>query len=165
VIAYKFLRAGAVAPFTGFRWEPDTWVEPGRPIACERGVHGCRADDLPYWLRAELWEIELAGEIVEAERKLVAERGRLVRRVPGWDAAAAAALARDCAKRTRALATRHPASERLRRIAQDTEVDLGRGATLIVPYFASVAAEQAGGRDLRLAERGHQAAWLTANVL
>jgi hypothetical protein len=128
-------------------------------------VHACRARDLPYWLRAELWEIELAGEVVEGERKLVAERGRLVRRLERWNAEAATALAHDCAKRTRALATRHPANDRLRQIAHDTEVVLSRGAFLIVPYFASVAAEQAGGAALRLEERVHQADWLAEHVL
>jgi hypothetical protein len=165
VIAYKFLREGRVAPFTGFRWETGAWVEPGDPVACDRGVHACRAEDLPYWLRTELWEIELGGAVVETERKVVAERGRLVRRLERWNGEAAAELARTCARRTRSLATRHPADDRLRRIAHDIGVVIGRGDLLIVPYFASVAAERAGGLALRLAERRAQAAWLAANVL
>jgi hypothetical protein len=88
VLAYKFLRAGALGPFSGFRWpEPDPggpgpWVE-ARPFrgACGGGIHGCDADHLVYWLNDTLWIIELGGEVVAADRKLIAPRGHLVRRV------------------------------------------------------------------------------------
>jgi hypothetical protein len=48
---------------------------------CRVGVHACRIGDLPFWVGfGELWEIELDGRIEDDERKLVATRGRLVRR-------------------------------------------------------------------------------------
>src|SRR5437868_12625227 len=56
VIAYKFLAAGSVAPFTGFPWPlpqggaPGAWVEAPPPGSPDLGVHGCRAEDLPYWV-------------------------------------------------------------------------------------------------------------------
>ena len=62
--AYKFLRPGAVGPFSGHRWpvpaggDPGAWVEAaGGPALC-RGVHGCRVADLPWWVQEELWEAE-----------------------------------------------------------------------------------------------------------
>jgi hypothetical protein len=165
VIAYKFLRAGRIAPFTGFRWEPRAWVESGDAVACELGVHACRTGDLPYWLRAELWEIELGGEIVEAERKVVASRGRLVRRLDRWDERAWRGLAAACAERTRELAEAHPGDPDVARIAADTDLALSRGQLSLVPYFASVAAGQAGGDSTRLEERQLQAEWLAEHVL
>lgn len=38
VIAYKFLAAGGVAPFTGFRWPVGEWVEVDRLEPCRGGI-------------------------------------------------------------------------------------------------------------------------------
>ena len=84
VIAYKFLATGAVAPFTGFHWPVGQWVDAAGVDPCRQGIHACRIRDLPLWIQAELWEIELGGEVDEQARKVVAERGRLVQRVTGW---------------------------------------------------------------------------------
>lgn len=65
--------------------DPGPWVEAGGPLEpCVRGVHACRLDDLAWWLSAQLWEIELDGEVLDDDYSLVAERGRLTRAVPGW---------------------------------------------------------------------------------
>jgi hypothetical protein len=93
--AYKFLRRGRVGAFSGFAWPVGEWVE-AEPHVCASGIHACRPADLPYWLDAELWEIELDGAVA-AERKLVAPRGRLVRRVEAWDGGTARAFADSCA--------------------------------------------------------------------
>jgi hypothetical protein len=86
VKAYKFLRAGRVAPFSGVTWPDGEWVEADGPLgSCRTGVHACRPEHLAYWVMDELWEIELDGELVEAELKLVARRGRLAGRVEAWD--------------------------------------------------------------------------------
>jgi hypothetical protein len=162
VIAYKFLRPDRVAPFTGVRWQQGVWVEASGAAACALGVHACRREDLPYWLRAELWEIELDGEIVEAERKLVATRGRLVRQVERWDRGAWTELGRSCVRRVRELPAGDPV---VPRIAADMETVLSRGDLALVPYFASVAAGRAGGDAARLAERRAQADWLAEHVV
>ena len=90
--ALKALRAGAVGPFSEFRWPtpgdgPGQWVA-ASPSPCASGVHACLRGQLPLWLHDELWEIELGGAVTTLERKVVAARGRLVRRVEGWDARA-----------------------------------------------------------------------------
>ena len=56
----------------------------GRRRALPRRIHACRPRDLPFWLGRHLWEIELAGEILEQERKVVAQRGRLLERLSAW---------------------------------------------------------------------------------
>ena len=108
VRAYKFLRPGAIAPFSHHRWPapagdaPGGWVErSGDGEVCRGAVHACRAADLPWWLQAELWEVELAEPVEAVRHKLTAPRGRLVRRVAGWDAACATRFAEACAWRAR----------------------------------------------------------------
>jgi len=108
--AYKFTAGGAVSVFTRFPWpppeggSPGAWVEAaGAAQVCERGVHACRVGDLPYWLGRELWEVELADDVVEAPYKLVAPRGRLLRRVEGWPELERP-FAEDCAARVQDLA-------------------------------------------------------------
>jgi hypothetical protein len=85
VLAYKFLDAAGRAPFTGAEWTPDRWVEETAAIPCRQGVHACRAADVSHWLAADMWEVELDGDVVPGRHKLVASRGRLVRRVAGYD--------------------------------------------------------------------------------
>ena len=99
MIAYKFLAPGSVGPFTGYGWEPDRWVEVDALDLCLRGIHACRVRDLPIWLDAELWEIELDGDILEQDRKLVAARGRLTQRIEAWTPSLAQRFGASCARR------------------------------------------------------------------
>ena len=93
MLAYKFLEANGRGIFSNFSWPlprdgaPGAWVESDvRP--CHTGIHACRLPDLGYWMRHSLWQIELDGEIVESRHKVVAPRGRLVRDIEGYPAAA-----------------------------------------------------------------------------
>lgn len=103
MIAYKFLRDGRVGPFSGVRWPaPGAWLHAaagGR--TCEGRIHACRAEDLAEWMDAELWRVELDGDVAVDCGKLVADRGRLVERVGTWDAAFMAAFAEACTLRAR----------------------------------------------------------------
>lgn len=108
MIAYKFLRPGAVGPFSGFVWptpgcgESGPWVEADTPVRlCLRGIHASRVEQLPHWIEAELWEVELAEPVQDAGEVLVSARGRLVRRVDAWDAATARDFETSCAWRAR----------------------------------------------------------------
>jgi hypothetical protein len=78
MLAWKFLCAGRVAPFSGVRWP-----EPGHGFV-EGAVHACAAEDLPYWMDDELWLVELEGEVARARHQWVGQRGRLVARIEGW---------------------------------------------------------------------------------
>jgi hypothetical protein len=160
--AYKFLRAGSLGPFTGFAWEPGRWVKSGDVSVCERGVHACRVDDLPFWVNDELWEIELGGEVVESGFKVVAPRGRLVRRVEAWTTAAAQALGDSAAARTRALADERPDDPMAGAYAEDAERRAGQGKAYAATYIAAFAAEHAGGPEGRDAERAAQVGWFRA---
>ena len=107
MIAYKFLRPGAIGPFSGFAWptprdgEPGPWVVAGLEAgSCRDGVQACSATDLTRWIREELWAVELDGEIEEGPYKLRASRARLLLPVDGWEGATAH-LAEACATRAR----------------------------------------------------------------
>jgi len=76
--AFKFLADGSISPFTGLRRPANgTWMS----AAVEQEaswVFPCRARDLPYWVDAELWRVELEGPAPEARsRSPHPERGSL----------------------------------------------------------------------------------------
>jgi hypothetical protein len=161
VIAFKFLRRGRVAPFTGFTWPTDAWVEAERVEPCRGGVHACRPQDLPYWLASELWEIELAGEIREQEHKVVAARGRLVRQRDDWTEALLDAFAHELARRARSrlghvpLASGYVADvERFRRERRHG----------LAAFAAARGAEIQGGPAAYDRERLRQAEWLRTRL-
>jgi hypothetical protein len=150
---WKFLRAGAVSPFTGYAWEGGTWAPSGRLQVCRTGVHACRAADLPYWLNAELWQFELTGPIVQAPHKVVATRGRAVARMPEWDSSAARDLAMACAVRTAG----HAVDELTDSHLDDHAARLAEAVSTTAPSeWTSVAercAEAASAREARQASR------------
>src|SRR2546423_357761 len=101
MIAYKFLRAGRIGPFSNFTWpEPGVWVRAGAAAdPCRRGIHACRTCDLPWWLADVLWEIELQGEVRVDAHKIAAPVGRLRSQVEQWTAASAEEYGNACAWR------------------------------------------------------------------
>jgi hypothetical protein len=103
MIAYKFLRAGRIGPFSKFAWpEPGVWLRAGAGIdRCRRGIHACRMRDLPWWLADELWEIELEGELQVDEHKIVSPAGALRSQIEGWTPACAQEYGEACAWRAR----------------------------------------------------------------
>ncbi len=157
LIAYKFLGSGCIARFTGFRWERGVWVEAGAAERCEAGIHACRVEDLPIWLDDELWEIELAGDVVAAERKVVATRGRLTRRIDRWTPDRAHEFGRFCARRTRERVGFIPV---LAGFVSDVEQFVAQNRTAIAGFAAARAAELRDGPAAYEAERRAQAAWL-----
>lgn len=103
--AFKFLAAGAVAPFTGRAWPtpstqgPGAWVVSPQADLARYGVHACRPEHLAYWPDEELWLVEIGGTVVEGPFEIAAAQGRLLARVTGWDAHAAREYANACAWR------------------------------------------------------------------
>jgi hypothetical protein len=161
VIAYKFLDEGAVGPFTGFRWPVGDWVEAKGVDPCLTGIHACRVRDLPVWLGRELWEIELDGDVLERERKLVAQRGRLTRRIDAWDENAARDFGRFCMRRTRERVGFLPV---LGGYAADVERFVTQGRIPIAGFAAARAAEMRDGPAAYAEERQVQARWLAKRL-
>jgi hypothetical protein len=166
VIAYKFLRADGTSPFTGFRWElpengsPGPWVE-ASVDPCRSGIHGLRLGDLPLWAGKTLWEIELDGEIREERSKVVASRGRLLRRIEAWDDGFRAEFTRVCADRAHELAqSQSPPLENWEAVV---EPSIPEGPALL-SFVAARIAEEIGGPEAYRAERARQTEWLGARL-
>ena len=161
MIAYKFLDDGAVGPFTGFRWPVGEWVDAGGVEPCLEGIHACRLRDLPVWLGHELWEIELDGGSVEQERKVVAPRGRLTRRIEVWNTRAAREFGRFCARRTRERVGYVPV---LAGFVADVERFVAADRIAIAGFAAARAAELRDGPAAYEQERRAQATWLAERL-
>jgi hypothetical protein len=182
--AYKFLRPGAVGPFSGFSWpapapgEVGEWVDAATAVGhCFDGIHACEARHLPRWIWEELWEIELEGGVEPHGHKLRAPRGRLLRRVDGWGTTSAWGFAGACAER----AAEHGAAASgddaaiARAMAADCETgpdgpppseDPYRAAraAAVNAYIAAMTALRAGGRGRHEQEREWQAEWLAREL-
>jgi hypothetical protein len=163
VIAYKFLRSDGTGVFSRFAWPlpdggPGAWID--APVdPCRAGVHACRAGDLPYWAGRTLYEIELDGPVIEQGTKVVAPRGRLVRRIEAWDDAFRAAYTRWCADRAHEIAQ----ASGLERWREVIEPSVPEGPALL-GFVAARIAEEGAGVEAYHAERARQAEWLAARL-
>jgi hypothetical protein len=165
VIAYKFLLPDGTGVFTGFRWPlpdggPGRWVDDSVE-PCRSGIHACGAEHLPLWAGRALYEIELAGEVVEEPMKLVASRGRLLRRVDAWDDRLRDAYTRMCADRAHELA--RTASPPLANWEAAVEPSVREGPALL-GFMAARIAEEISGLDAYHAERARQTDWLVRRL-
>ena len=163
MIAYKFLRADGKGVFTGFRWPlpdegPGAWVE-AVTDPCRSGIHACRTCDLPLWLGRTLYAIELDGDILEQPSKLVASRGRLVRRIDAWDGELRNAYTRMCADRAHELARAADLADWEAVI----EPSVPEGPALL-GFVAARIAEAISGPEAYGAERSRQADWLAGRL-
>ncbi len=161
--AYKFLRADGTGVFTRFAWPlpnggPGAWVQ-ADPDPCRAGVHACRLGDLPYWAGRTLYEIQLEGDIVEHQTKVVAARGRLLRRIEAWDDGFRATYTRYCADRAHEIARENG----LERWEEVIEPSIPEGPALL-GFVAARIAEEAGGVEAYHAERARQTEWLAAHL-
>ena len=157
MIAYKFLAAGAIGRFTGFRWQAGTWVHANTAERCRSGIHACRVADLPIWLDTELWEIELDGEILVGERKVVATSAQLTQRVERWTPELAHEFGRFCSRRTRARVGSVPV---LSGYVADVDRFVAQNRIAIAGFAAARAAELRDGPAAYERERRAQASWL-----
>ena len=166
MIAWKFLAPGAVGPFSRLTWPtpsgsaPGPWVE-ASVHPCTSGIHACEVSDLPYWLHAELWEIELDGPVTRAGHKIVAPRGRLLRRIEAWNRSAMIAFCEACTDRVRDVAAR---SEGAAEYLVDLEADVHRSAAATVGYIAAHAIGVVDGAVASERERAAQAGFLSTRL-
>jgi len=78
---------------------PGKWMEPIKDIyPCWRGYHVCEGEQILNWLNAELYEVEIRGEQIREDDKIVAQQARLVRRITTWNTRTARLFACDCAE-------------------------------------------------------------------
>jgi hypothetical protein len=157
VTAYKVLDTGGVAPFTRYAWPENEWVEAEAVEPCRSGIHACRPRDLPFWLGPELWEIELDGDVTEQERKVVAARARLVRRISEWNTDLLHAFTASCRAETKLRVGSIPF---LSGFVGDIDRFRSENRHGLAAFAAARAAERYGGPAAYERERARQAAWL-----
>jgi len=120
------------------------------PILCEQGWHACRWEDAIHHIAAELWVVELDGQIVEGSDKVVAERLRIVRRVRLSDRALRL-FAADCAEAVLPIFERAYPNDDRPRLAIQAARDYANG-------LISAAARDAAGDAAR------DAAWAAGDA-
>jgi hypothetical protein len=185
VIAYKFLKTGAVGLVTGFQWPtprgeaPGEWVEARGPVCeCDCGIHVCRPGDLPYWMFDELWAIEVDGELTEGLDMLIAPRGRLLGMLSGWSASSRTRLIEACLDRMAEHIASVPAERRTHAEALMRHMDgyLRAGWTQLAALCSAMAIastvdappgtaeEKAATRGVYRQERAWQAEWMVREL-
>ena len=175
MLAWKFLERGRVAPFGGHVWPTPGTDAPGPWIQPPGGeVFACRISDLPWWINAELWEVELEAPIRTLSTQVAGCRGRLLRRMVGWDDVALRAYGVACAERARDLVvslflregrtadadalrqTRSPLE--LCRVSQGLAAEATTPATTMAGYVGASAFLAAEGRAAAAARHAADAA-------
>jgi hypothetical protein len=97
-VALKFLSDGR-GPHSGEPWTIGEWVEAEGPLVpFHNGIHACTLGQAVRWVTPSAFVVELDGDIIDDGHQLVARRGRLVKRVGGWDDRTARLFAADCAE-------------------------------------------------------------------
>jgi hypothetical protein len=175
VEAYKFLRAGAIGPFSGFAWPvpvgdgPGAWVaaRPEAPPPFADAVRGCSAEQLAYWVHDELWRIELENGQVGV-RTCAGPRARLLRRVEAWQEAAASAFVADCLARAASIAAESGTPRTIAYGAQAAKFG-PRGpayAGYQAAHVAGIAALERGASydGANAQERRRQSEWIVERV-
>lgn len=162
--AYKFLANDGAGVFSRFAWPlpdggPGAWVE-SEVVPCRSGIHACRLVDLPYWVAPALYEVELDGPVDEQAIKVVAPRGRLIRRIADWNDETREAYSQMCIARARELAA--AAARQVEGWAPTAE--MATAGPALMSFMAARIAEQVGGADAYVDERMHQSAWLVEQL-
>ena len=140
MIAYKFLLQGRVSPFSGVTWPAENWIEAdGTLVRCRSGIHACRVRDLAYWLTDELWRVELGGEVIEYEFKVVSRRAKLVGRIDAWDVGTRQDFIRMCLHRV----VEHAVAE-----AAESSADAKAATLFAASAHGELDALQKAARDL-----------------
>jgi hypothetical protein len=103
-----------------------------------------------------MYEVELGGQLVEEPTKVVAARGRLLRRIEAWDELRDA-YTRMCADRAHELA--RGATPPLADWDAVVEPSLPEGPALL-GFVAARIAEELSGIEAYHAERARQSRWL-----
>ena len=97
---YKTTKQNRNGTHTSFQYpEIGEWTAPvkGNLEACENGYHFCTIEQLPIWVNAEIYEIEVDEEILECNDKCVARSIRLVKKL-NWNEKTQRLFAADCAE-------------------------------------------------------------------
>jgi len=149
---YKFLTADNKGEYSKFDYteylpdgdKPGKWLPEIETLSiCESGYHACKASNLLEWVNAQLFEVELAGEIVEAENKVVAQNMRILRKVETWNDKTARLFACWCARDVLPLFEDKYPDDKRPRVAIETAEQYAEGNSTLEELAASWNASSA----------------------
>ena len=80
--------------------QPGEWLPEieGELEMCVRGYHVCTKKSLTSWINANLYEVEIGGDVIIGDDKIVASKMRFVRKVDTWNDRTARLFACWCAE-------------------------------------------------------------------
>lgn len=176
---FKFLEAGGSCPITGTVFplpsadDPGAWLVQGDahdPDAL--GFLVCRAHELAHFACAELYEVEVDGNLSVGSDAIIAERMRLVRRHADWPSWARELCAL-CLARAQALTANASDAARVAEYVADVaacvELGFAQGALFVSAKAHACVADPRGTDAEAYAqafarERNEQCAFIAARL-
>ena len=177
---YGFTTLDGLGSYDGVTWPlpaargPGAWAAASSPSPLGGRVRALGLGDLPFHLDDAMWVVELDGDVRRELRLSSGARGRLVRRVGGWDGACAAEFALECEVRARAAGDPGgPDGELMGGYLDDLHRCVTAGlppaaaagaAGYIGARVAALAAGPGAYADGAAAERAAQSRWLATRL-
>src|SRR5574343_1845273 len=121
---------------------PGKWLPKikGSLELCENGYHVCRPNDCIEWLAADCYEVEIRGDFISGDDKVVSIQMRLLRKIKTWNEKSARLFAGDCAERVMHIFEKEYLSDQRPQIAIETSRKFANGEATIKELDAARAA-------------------------
>jgi hypothetical protein len=125
-------------------WTPGEWMPPieGDLVPCANGYHVCEEDHLLMWAGPALFEVEICGEQIRCDDKVVVRQARLLRRL-NWNDRTARLFACDCAERVIHLCGDDPRPRRAIEVSRRYAIGEATDDELAAAWAAASAAARA----------------------
>lgn len=157
---YKFLDEDNRGEYSGFDFteylpkngKPGKWLPKVAAIElCVSGYHACKKEHVIEWMNAQMFEVELRGDIFEGDEKDVSQQMRFVKKINKWNDKNAALAACDIAEIVVPIWNKHYPDDKRPQNAIDTARRFARGKAtkeeLAAAWAAAWAAARAAARD------------------
>ena len=153
---YKFLTAENKGGYSGFDFtaylpkngKPGKWLPKRKNLTlCERGWHACTHNNLMDWANAQLYEVELEGEILKGTDKVAAEQMRFIRKIDAWNEKTARLVACRCARDVLPIFEREYPNDPRPRMAIETAEKYANGEANYDELDAAFAAARDAARS------------------
>ena len=91
---YKFLTSEHKGEYSDYDFseylpkenESGAWLPTVETLSiCESGYHCFEPKDILSWINAELWEVEVGGDVLKEDEKLCAQQMRFIRKIEAWN--------------------------------------------------------------------------------
>jgi len=153
---YKFLTSEHKGEYSDYDYseylpkenESGAWLPTVETLSiCESGYHCFEPKDILSWINAELWEVEVGGDVLKGDKKLCAQQIRFIRKIEAWNEKTARLFACWCVRQIWHLL----ADERSKNAVIVAEKYANGEATESELAAARAAARAAAGDDARAA--------------